>query len=214
MQEQQAIRLPLKNNDQEANMTEHYVMQQLRAVNPDAATKDQRDILDHAKQQTGFIPNMYAGMANVPAVLDTYLHGYKLFRKDAGFSPAEQEVIFLAISRVNRCSYCTAAHSMIADKKSGVAKPVLEAIRNDRNIPDARLAALFAFTTEMVSSRGRPSRKDTAAFLSQGYTEHHILGIVLAMAVKTLSNYSNHLFETPLDDAFSAYAVKAEQVGG
>lgn len=195
-------------------MPEHYVIQQLRACNPEAATGEQRDMLERAKQQTGCIPNMYAGMANVPVVLDTYLHEYQLFCKEAGFFPAEQEVIFLAISRVNGCSYCTAAHSMTPNKKSGVAKPVLEAIRNDQNIPDAKLAALFAFTTEMVSSRGRPSREVADAFLSQDYTEHRILGIVLAMAVKTLSNYSNHLFETPLDEAFSSYAVNAEEAGG
>lgn len=192
-------------------MTEHYVMQQLHAVNLDSASEDQRRILENAKQQTGFIPNMYAGMANVPAVLDTYLHGYELFRKEAGFSPAEQEVIFLAVSKVNECSYCTAAHSMIADKMSGVERPVLEAIRNGRKISDPKLAVLFAFSTEMASSRGRPSREGAAAFLSQGYTEQHILGIVLAMAVKTLSNYSNHLFETPLDSAFSDYALNMEE---
>jgi uncharacterized peroxidase-related enzyme len=146
---------------------------------------------------------MYADMANVPAALDTYLHGYNLFRKDGGFSPAEQEVIFLAISEVNGCSYCTAAHSMISEKRAGVAKPMLEAIRHNNDIPDARLAALFAFATEMVPSRGRLSREGAEAFLAHGYTEHHIVGIMLAIAVKTLSNYSNHLFETPLDEPFS-----------
>ena len=38
-------------------------------------------------------------MVNVPAVLSTYLHGYGLFRKSSGFQPAEQEVVFLAISQ-------------------------------------------------------------------------------------------------------------------
>lgn len=35
----------------------------------------------------------------------------------------------LAVSQVNGCTYCTAAHSMIADKKSGVPADVLNAIR-------------------------------------------------------------------------------------
>jgi hypothetical protein len=65
------------------------------------------------------------------------------------------------------------------------------------DIPDAKLASLFAFSMEMVASGGRPSRKDAESFLSHGYTESHILGIVLAIAVKTLSNYSNPLFEAP-----------------
>jgi uncharacterized peroxidase-related enzyme len=189
-------------------MSDHYVMQQLQSVTPDSAPEDQRRVLETAKKQVGFIPNMYANMANVPSILDTYLHGYNLFRQTSEYSAAEQEVIFLAISKVNGCSYCTAAHSMIADKKSGVPGPVLEAIRHEKEIPDAKLATLFAFAVEITESRGRPTNEAARAFLSQGYTERHILDIVLAIAVKTLSNYSNHLFETPLDEAFSAYEVR------
>jgi len=32
-----------------------------------------------------------------------------------------------------------------------------------------------------------------------------VLEIVLAIAVKTLSNYSNHLFHTPVDDTFASF---------
>ena len=55
----------------------------------------------------GFIPNMDANMANVPAVLSTYLHGYGLFRKESGFQPAEQEVVFLAINKTGSSSLWT-----------------------------------------------------------------------------------------------------------
>ena len=46
-------------------------------------------------------PNMYSNMANAPALLSTYSHGYKLFRSESGFRPIEQEVIFLTISYEN-----------------------------------------------------------------------------------------------------------------
>jgi uncharacterized peroxidase-related enzyme len=191
----------------ENTMPSHYVLNQLSSVTPASADEAQSQLLDEVSKQTGFIPNMYANMVNAPAVLNTYLHGYKLFRGSSDFSSAEQEVILLAISKVNGCSYCTAAHSMIADKVSGVPAPALDAIRQDKAIPDAKLAALFAFATEMADSRGRPSVDSANAFLSQGYTEKHILHIVLALAVKTLSNYSNHLFDTRLDERFAAYKV-------
>ena len=90
----------------------------LPALNLETATGAQKEILETAQKQVGFIPNMYANMANVPGVLSTYLHGYGLFRKDSGFTPTEQEVVFLAVSQTNGCKYCTAAHSMIADKMS------------------------------------------------------------------------------------------------
>jgi AhpD family alkylhydroperoxidase len=131
------------------------------------------------------------------------MDGYDRFRKDSGFTPAEQEVVFLTISRGNGCDYCVAAHSMIADQMSKVPPTVTEAIREGRAIPDSKLAALSAFTDTLLATRGLPSTADVQAFLSTGYQERHVLEIILAIAVKTLSNYSNHLFHTPLDEMFA-----------
>ncbi len=179
----------------------------LPALNLETAIGAQKDILESAQKQVGFIPNMYANMANVPGVLSTYLHGYGLFRKDSGFTPTEQEVVFLAVSQTNGCKYCTAAHSMIADKMSGVPADVLQAIRTSQPIADARLAALFALTQDMVKHLGQPSAEKVKAFLDAGYTESHVLNIVLAVAVKVLSNYTNHAFATEVDERFAAYKV-------
>jgi uncharacterized peroxidase-related enzyme len=170
------------------------------------ATPDARAVLEKAKAQVGFIPNMYASMVNSPGVLETYLHGYKAFREASGFTPAEQETVLLSISRVNGCAYCMAAHSMLAEKKSGLADAVTAALRDDQPIPDPKLAALSTFTRQMVEKRGLISKADGEAFLAAGYTERHMLEIVLAIAVKTLSNYSNHLFHTKLDDMFAGHA--------
>lgn len=168
----------------------------------DNATPAAKPVLEKALAQVGFIPNMYARMVHSPGLLDTYLHGYAAFRSQSGFTAAEQEVIFLVISRENGCEYCVGAHSFLADMKSGVPIEITNAIRDGRPIPDAKLAALAAYTRTLVASRGLPSRAATDAFLSAGYEERHILEIVLAISVKTLSNYANHLFHTPLDAMF------------
>lgn len=162
-----------------------------------------RAVLEKAKAQVGFIPNMYALMVNSPGLLETYLNGYAHFRNESGLTPAEQEVIFLTISHENGCTYCVAAHSMIADRMSKVPAEVTNAIREEHRIPDPKLAALSTFTRTMVATRGLPTHANVKAFLDAGYTERHILEIILAIAVKTLSNYSNHLFHTPLDKMFA-----------
>lgn len=171
-------------------------------------TKDPRAkaVLETAKAQVGFIPNMYAGMANSPGLLQTYLDGYASFRKYSGFTSAEQELVFLTVSRENGCDYCMAAHSMIGDKVSKVPPDVLTAIRSGTGIPDTKLAALAAFTSHMFSTRGRPTATSLKAFLDAGYTEAQVLEIVLALAVKTLSNYANHVNNPKVDEAFAAYA--------
>ena len=70
----------------------------LSAQSIDNAEPNAKPILDKALEQVGFIPNMYGLMVNSPGLLDTYLHGYKLFREQSGFTPAEQEIVFLTIS--------------------------------------------------------------------------------------------------------------------
>jgi alkylhydroperoxidase family enzyme len=97
------------------------------------------------------------------------------------------------------------AHSAIADGNK-VPTEVTDAVRAGEPIGDARLQALNVFTTTMVATRGRPSDVELKEFLAVGYTENQVLEIILAIAVKTLSNYSNHLFDTPLDKAFARRA--------
>jgi len=86
---------------------------------------------------------------------------------------------------------------------SGVPAAVTDAIRDGTPIPDARLAALHDFTRNMVTQRGLPGQADVQSFLAAGFSERQILEVVLAISVKTLSNYANHLFHTPLDSVFA-----------
>ena len=165
-------------------------------------------LLGEARQKLGMVPNMYANMANLPALLESYNFAYERFRKEGGFDPAEQEVILLTISRENQCHYCVAAHSFLADYFSGVPREVLDAIREGRPVEHPRLGPLHRFVQAMVRNRAWVSEEQTRAFLQAGYTEKHILGIVLAIAVKTISNYSNHLFQTPVEAPFDVYVLE------
>jgi len=178
----------------------------LSPVTLESAVPLAKAALEKAKAAVGFIPNMYAGMANSPGLLQTYLDGYAAFRAHSGFTPAEQEVVFLTVSRENGCDYCMAAHSMIAEKVSKVPADVLGALRSGASIAEPRLAALGSFTSHMFTTRGRPTAASLKAFLDAGYTEAKVLEIVLALAVKTLSNYANHVNNPKVDEAFAAYA--------
>jgi AhpD family alkylhydroperoxidase len=88
--------------------------------------------LKESQAQMGMVPNMYRAMANLPALLGSYNNAYASFRAEAGFTPVEQEVVFLAISRFNGCHYCVAAHSFVGDAMSKVPIEVTDAIRDGR----------------------------------------------------------------------------------
>lgn len=174
----------------------------LPLVTAETGSHSAKEVLDKALKQVGFIPNMYGYMANSPALLETYLFGYNQFRNESGFTPVEQEVVFLTISRENNCHYCVSAHSLIADAFSKVPVEVTDAIRNGTKIPDAKLKALSDFTKTLLNKHGRPCKTEVAAFIASGYSETHVLSVLLAISVKVISNYANHLFDTPLDDMF------------
>ncbi len=160
------------------------------------------EILETTQKKLGFIPNMYAGMANNTALLDGYVAAYNSFRAHSGFTPQEQEVVFLSVAYVNDCDYCMAAHSFVGDNMTQVPVEVTDAIRNNSEIPDAKLKALSLFAKKMTTNRGLPSEADIENFLNAGYTENHILGVIAGVGVKTMSNYFNHVFNTPVDTMF------------
>lgn len=187
----------------------------LGLVEVEDAPEESRRLLESTQQRIGMVPNMYRVMAHSPGLFATYVDGYTRFRAQSGFSPAEQEVVFLTISRYNECSYCLAAHSTLADTASNVPVEVTDAIRDERPVDDPRLGALSAFTRVLLETGGHPSVSDAEAFLSAGYTDAQVLEIVLAIAVKTLSNYSNHLFATPVEAVFEGRAWQpAARVAG
>lgn len=167
-----------------------------------------RAVLAATRERTGMIPNMYTRMANAPGLLQTYVDGYARFRAESGFSPAEQEVVLLSISQENGCEYCVAAHSTLADKASAVPVDVTDAIRDGAEVPHPALGALSEFTRHLVTTRGRPTRAAAEAYLAAGYSETQMLYVLLAIAAKTISNYTNHVFDTPLDAAFARRACQ------
>jgi AhpD family alkylhydroperoxidase len=163
-------------------------------------------LLEDAQKKMGMIPNMYAGMANNTALIEGYIASYTSFRENSGFTPQEQEVVFLSVAYENNCDYCMAAHSFVGDNMTKVPTEVTDAIRNNTEVPDAKLKALSEFSKVMTFTRGLPSQEDVAKFLGAGYTEENILGVIAGIGVKTMSNYFNHFFRTEVDAAFQSRA--------
>ncbi|PIQ43191.1 MAG: alkylhydroperoxidase [Gammaproteobacteria bacterium CG11_big_fil_rev_8_21_14_0_20_46_22] len=165
-------------------------------------------LLKEAKHQLGFIPNLYAVMANLPSLLEVYRLGDQQFRQTSGFSAMEQEIIYLTISIVNDCHYCVAAHRTLAAKQAQVPADIIEAICTNQTLKDNKLQALVELTRHVVEARGWIEETKARPFFEAGYTEPQLLAIILAVGIKTLSNYTNHVAQTPIDAAFHHAASK------
>ena len=175
----------------------------------DGAPAESKPMLEQTQQAFGFIPNLIGVMASSPAITEAYLTVANIFSK-SGLTATEQQIVLLTVSHFNDCRYCMAAHTAISSMQN-IDMAVVQAIRDDLPIVDAKLQALRQFTRLVVENRGWLPDTDVQTFLDAGYHESHVLDVLVGVAQKTLSNFTNHLAKTPLDDAFAAVAWQADK---
>jgi uncharacterized peroxidase-related enzyme len=173
----------------------------------DTAPKATHPHFDASLKEFGMIPNLYGVMANAPPVLDAYRSLGALFMGGPTMSldPIEQQVVLLATSYENQCSYCMGAHSAIAGMMH-IDQDIIDALRDGTPIKDPKLEALRQLAAAITRTRGWPDEAIVSNFLNVGYTQEQVLEVILGVTMKTLSNYVNHTAGTPLDEAFKPAA--------
>lgn len=169
----------------------------------DTAPEGARETLEAIEQKYGFVPNIFGVMAEAPALLKAYATMQGILGETT-LTPVEQQVVLLAVSNFHQCTYCMAAHSTVA-KKSDAPDAVVQALREGRPLPDEKLEALRRLAVEIVETRGWPSDAALEAFLAAGYGKAQVLEVIVGVAMKTLSNFTNHLADTPTDEVFEAH---------
>ena len=157
-----------------------------------------------AKAAFGLIPNVEAVMAQAPTLLGTYMAGWDQFGQTS-FSAAEQQIVYMTNNFENNCDYCSAWHTILAEQ-SDLSTDDVETLRQGGRLSDPKLEALRVFTQSLVRTRGNLAPADLKAFFAAGYTEQQALEVVLGSAVKLMSNYTNAISQTPLDEAAQAKA--------
>jgi len=175
----------------------------------ESAPEGSRERLERAQQSYGRIPNLLAILAESPQTLAAYQQLQQAFT-ESSFDATEQTVIWQTINVENNCHYCVPAHTAIANKMK-VDPAVTEALREERPLADEKLQVLRETTLALVRNRGHLSPEERSRFFAAGYGPRQLLEIVLGIAQKTISNYVNHLADTPLDEMFAPFAWKKVQ---
>jgi len=172
----------------------------------ESAPEASRETMRGLKQKFGFVPNLIGELAAAPATLKAYAALSRLL-EETTFDPVEQQLILIATSLANDCRYCVAAHSA-GLKMAGLAQDQVDALREGRVLADGRLEALRKITFAVVDRRGRPNAAEVRSFLESGYRPEQMLELLVGVAAKTISNYTNHLAETPLDRELEVFSWK------
>lgn len=167
------------------------------------APEESKALLEDSKKAYGMVPNLHGVFAEAPGLLDAYKKVGDLFAASS-LNKDEVTVVWQTINVEHNCHYCVPAHTGVA-KGMGVDDAITEALRNETPLADPKLEALRTFTLSVVRSRGNVDDSAVAAFLAAGFTKRQILEVVLGTAHKVMSNYTNHLANTPVDAAFAGF---------
>lgn len=170
----------------------------------ESAPASAKPLLEQAKKDYGMVPGLYQVMASSPELLQSYFSLHEQF-DNTDLTTEERNLVWLAISIENECHYCVPAHTAIA-MQQGVSDDVINALRDNKPLADAKLEALRTLTLNLVRNRGRASQEELDAFFAAGFKPRHVLDILVGMAQKTLSNFTNHLADTEIDAPFKPFA--------
>jgi uncharacterized peroxidase-related enzyme len=174
-------------------------------VGVERAPEKSRPLLEKIQKSFKFIPNLFGAFANSPVLLEGYLGLEGAFDKGS-LSAVERSIVLLAASVENSCKYCTAAHSTVLKAFLHVPSEVVSAVRSNLPLRDPKLNSLVVLTKEIVSTRGYVGAQTIENFLAAGYRKDQILEVLLGVALKTMSNYLDHISPTELDQAFQSEA--------
>lgn len=170
-------------------------------ANIQVPTREQVDakaqgIFDQLKKQLGTVPNLYATIAYSSDTLENYLS----FSGKAGkgtFKQKEIEAIKLAVSEVNGCQYCQAAHTALAKMAGFTEEETLEL--RTATVKDARLNAITGLAKELAENRGKASEATIDAFFAQGFDEKGLIDLIAVVTAITFTNYVHGTTKVPID---------------
>jgi AhpD family alkylhydroperoxidase len=168
----------------------------------ESAPAEVRDTLAAAHKSMGFLPSMLAKFAEAPALMQAYQAAAPYFEKTS-LSTTDRAVVALATSYRHNCDFCVTAHSFGA-RRAGVQDEIIEGLRGGTELSDPKLEALRKFVVTMIERRGAVTDDEKQAFFAAGYTPRQALEVVLGIALKTFTNYTNALARTPPNPEFGS----------
>ena len=173
----------------------------------DTAPANSKPLLEASQQAFGMIPNLHGVFAESPQALEGYQRLHALFSQTA-FNAAELTVVWMAINVEHECHYCIPAHTAIAHGMK-VDTALIDALRDQTPLADPKLETLRETTLALVRNRGHLDADELDRFFAAGYDNRALLDIVLGIAQKVMSNYTNHLADTPVDTPFQRFVAAA-----
>lgn len=169
-----------------------------------ALPEDLRERILAVQEKSGFVPNIFLGLAHRPSELRAFLAYHDaLMDSDEGLTRAEREMIVVATSAARSCTYCVVAHGAILRIRSRdplLADHVATNYRHADLSPRQRAmldyAVLLSTTPELVEDHHHE------ALRAHGFDDEAIWDISAITALFALSNRMAHALGLPPNEEF------------
>jgi uncharacterized peroxidase-related enzyme len=162
----------------------------------DHVPAESKSTLDTFTRTIGFTPNMMAIFAQSPIAFNAW--ATLLGSLSKALDVKTRDSIGLAVSEVNGCNYCLTVHSFTAEHMAKLpAHDIILARKGHAS--DPKRDAAIQFARKVIETRGKVSDADLKAVREAGYTDANVMEIVALVAMYSLTNFFNNVFDPEKD---------------
>jgi uncharacterized peroxidase-related enzyme len=152
--------------------------------------EDIRQRILAVQEKAGFIPNIFLALAHRPAEFRAFFSYHDaLMEKSEGLSKAEREMIVVATSGINQCTYCVVAHGAILRirEKNPLIADQLATNYRKADIT-AKQSLMLDFAVKVSRQAHEIGESDMQTLRENGFTMEEIWDIGSIAALFSLSN--------------------------
>ncbi len=155
---------------------------------------DLRDRVLAIQDKTGFVPNVFLGLAHRPDELRAFLAYHDaVMERESGLSKAEREMVVVATSGARSCTYCVVAHGAILRVRAKDPLISDSVATNFRQAPvTPRQAALLAYAVKLSTEPELVEDADLDALRAHGLSDDDIWDVGAVTAFFAMSNRLAH----------------------
>ena len=170
----------------------------------DELPEDVRERIMQVQQKTGFVPNVFLALSRRPDEFRAFFAYHDaLMEKEGGLTKGEREMIVVATSGLNQCTYCVVAHGAILrirEKNPLLAEQIASNYRKADITPRQKIMLDFA---AKVSQRAYEVGDSDIQLLHQhGFSDEDIWDIAAISAFFGLSNRMANVTDMRPNDEF------------
>ncbi|BDC45173.1 carboxymuconolactone decarboxylase family protein [Paraburkholderia terrae] len=171
-------------------------MSRTTALTPEQVPADSKATLDAFTINIGFTPTMMATFAQSPIAFNAWATLLGSLSKTLDVKTRDS--IGLAVSEVNACNYCLTVHSFTAQHMAKLQPEEIILARKGHATDPQRNAAV-QFARRVIETRGQVADADLKEVRDAGYTDANVMEIVALVAMYSLTNFFNNVFDPEKD---------------